>query len=182
MSTPTHIKHSSSPGTSNPKWQVIIKLDPSLHITRGCRGTSRQSRAGCYQVSRGTRACGTHDTYKKTVCSFVLTIAICCCCCCCSRISSRDQVRGHREGSRHPGVEEYTTDKTPRTKKWLHIHIIAETIYDHKPVDPVAYQVIFEPGIRQFREFEFRRVHTCIKSWGLFIVHILTCGKRDSVS
>ena len=29
-----------------------------------------------------------------------------------------------------------------------------------KPVAPVAYQVIFEPGIGQFREFEPRRVHS----------------------
>ena len=27
------------------------------------------------------------------------------------------------------------------------------------PVAPVAYQVILEPGIGQFREFEPRRVH-----------------------
>ena len=37
-------------------------------------------------------------------------------------------------------------------------------------------------GIRQFREFEFARVHTRINSWGLFLVHKLTCGKRESVS
>ena len=50
------------------------------------------------------------------------------------------------------------------------------------PVAPVAYQVILEPGIGQFRDFKSRRVHTRIHSWGLFLVHILTCGKRDSVS
>ena len=49
-------------------------------------------------------------------------------------------------------------------------------------VAPVAYQVILEPGIGQFREFEPRRVHTGIKSLGLFLVHKLTCGKRESVS
>ena len=32
------------------------------------------------------------------------------------------------------------------------------------PVAPVAYQVILEPGIRQFREFESPRVHTPINS------------------
>ena len=46
----------------------------------------------------------------------------------------------------------------------------------------MAYQVIFEPGIGQFREFEPRRVHTRINSWGLFLVHKLTCGERESVS
>ena len=50
------------------------------------------------------------------------------------------------------------------------------------PVAPVAYQVNLEPGIGQFREFELRRVHTRIKSWGIFLVHKLTCGKRESVS
>ena len=46
-------------------------------------------------------------------------------------------------------------------------------------VAPVAYQVILEPGIGQFREFEPRRVHTRINSLGLFLEHILTCGKRE---
>ena len=50
------------------------------------------------------------------------------------------------------------------------------------PVAPVAYQVILEPGIGQFREFEPRRVRTRIKSLELFLVHKLTCGKRESVS
>ena len=47
----------------------------------------------------------------------------------------------------------------------------------------MTYQVIIlEPGIGQFREFEPRRVHTRIYSLGLFLVHKLTCGKRESVS
>ena len=46
----------------------------------------------------------------------------------------------------------------------------------------MAYQVILEPGIGQFREFEPRRVHTRIHSLGLFLVHKLICGKRKSVS
>ena len=50
------------------------------------------------------------------------------------------------------------------------------------PVAPVAYQVILEPGTGQFREFEPRRVHIRINSLGLFLVHKLTCGKRESVS
>ena len=50
------------------------------------------------------------------------------------------------------------------------------------PVAPVAYQVILEPGIGQFREFEPRRVHTNVNSLGLFLVHKSTCGKRESVS
>ena len=33
-----------------------------------------------------------------------------------------------------------------------------------QPVAPVAYQVILEPGIGQFREFESPRVHTRINS------------------
>ena len=50
------------------------------------------------------------------------------------------------------------------------------------PVAPVAYQVILEPGVGQFREFEPRRVHTRMNSLGLFLVHKLTCGKRESMS
>ena len=51
-----------------------------------------------------------------------------------------------------------------------------------QPVAPVAYQVILEPGIGQFRVFEPRRVHTRINSLGLFLVDKLTCGKRENVS
>ena len=50
--------------------------------------------------------------------------------------------------------------------------------YMSHPVAPVAYQVILEPGIGQFREFESPRVHTRLSSWGLFLVHKLTCGKN----
>ena len=51
-----------------------------------------------------------------------------------------------------------------------------------EPVAPVAYQVILEPCIGPFREFESpRRVHTRINSWGL-LVHKLTRGKHESVS
>ena len=50
------------------------------------------------------------------------------------------------------------------------------------PVAPVAYQVILEPGIGQFREFEPPRVHTRINSWGdTFLCTKLTCGKHESV-
>ena len=46
----------------------------------------------------------------------------------------------------------------------------------------MAYQVIFAPGIGQFREFEPRRVHTRTNSFiRTFLVHYLTCGKRESV-
>ena len=50
------------------------------------------------------------------------------------------------------------------------------------PVAPVAYQVILEPGMGQFHEFESPRVHPRVKSWGLLLVYKLTCGKRESVS
>ena len=50
------------------------------------------------------------------------------------------------------------------------------------PVAPVAYRVIFEPGTGQFREFEPPRVHTRVNSCFFFLVHQLTCGKRESVS
>ena len=50
------------------------------------------------------------------------------------------------------------------------------------PVAPMAHQVILEPGRGQFRDFKFPRAHTRIYSYGFFLVHILTCGKRESVS
>ena len=46
----------------------------------------------------------------------------------------------------------------------------------------VAYQVILEPCIGQFHEFEPYRVHTRVTSLGLLLAHKLTCGKRESVS
>ena len=46
----------------------------------------------------------------------------------------------------------------------------------------MVYQVILEPGIGLFRKFESPRVHTRIRSWGLFHAHKLSCGKRESVS
>ena len=49
-------------------------------------------------------------------------------------------------------------------------------------VAPGAYQVILEPGIGQFREFESLGVPTRINLWGLFLAHKLTCGKRESVN
>ena len=53
---------------------------------------------------------------------------------------------------------------------------------EKKTVAPVAYQVVFEPGIGPFREFESPQVHTRINLWECFLVHKLTCGKRESVS
>ena len=49
---------------------------------------------------------------------------------------------------------------------------------------PVAYQVIFEPGTGQFREFKSPRVGTRIIFVGLSLVQhlVIDCGKRESVS
>ena len=46
----------------------------------------------------------------------------------------------------------------------------------------MAYQVILEPGIGQFREFESPRVHTRKNLWGLFLAYKSTSGKRENVS
>ena len=53
-------------------------------------------------------------------------------------------------------------------------------IYAGRPGGVSGY--ILEPGIGRFGEFESVGVYTRIISWGLFLVHKLTCGKRDSVS
>ena len=45
--------------------------------------------------------------------------------------------------------------------------------YRALPVAPVEYQVIHEPGIRQFHEFESPPVHTHVNPWGLSLVHKL---------
>ena len=46
---------------------------------------------------------------------------------------------------------------------------LTQTVLLGLPVAPVAYQVILEPGIGQFREFEPRRVHTRIIRWDFFL-------------
>ena len=55
-------------------------------------------------------------------------------------------------------------------------------MYILQPVAPVAYQVILDPGIGQFREFESPGLRPRLNSWELFLVHKLTRGKRESVS
>ena len=54
---------------------------------------------------------------------------------------------------------------------WALLLRIANIVYIYIciPVAPVAYEVILEPGIGQFREFEPRRVRTRINSLGLFL-------------
>ena len=47
-----------------------------------------------------------------------------------------------------------------------------------QPVAPVAYRVILEPGIGQFREFEPRRVHTRLNSLGLLCTNRLAESAR----
>ena len=69
----------------------------------------------------------------------------------------------------------------PRTCNY-NLYLILPGMAYNPPVAPVAYQVILEPGMGQFRELEPPRVHTRINSRGLFVVHKLTCGKRESVS
>ena len=49
-------------------------------------------------------------------------------------------------------------------------------------IAPVAYQVILEPGIGQFLEFGFPRVHNRMNLWGLFLVPKLTWGTRENAS
>ena len=49
---------------------------------------------------------------------------------------------------------------------------VADLVYIlSQPVAPVAYEVILEPGIGQFREFDPRQEHTRKSSWGLVLVH-----------
>ena len=78
------------------------------------------------------------------------------------------------------GLEVGTSDCLP----WLELErgSARSAKLEYVSVAPVAYQVNLEPGIGQFREFEPRRVHTRINSLGLFLVHKLICGKRESVS
>ena len=55
------------------------------------------------------------------------------------------------------------------------LSVVVLSIISYQPVlFPVAYQVILEHGIGQFREFEPPRVHTRINAWGDF-----SCAQID---
>ena len=54
--------------------------------------------------------------------------------------------------------------------------------YNMGPVAPAVYQVVLEPAVGQFREFESPRVHTRVNTWGLVLFHNSICGKRESVT
>ena len=54
-----------------------------------------------------------------------------------------------------------------QTRNQAYIYLRVKEVY---MVAPVAFQVIFEPGIGQIREFEPRPVHTHINLLGLFLV------------
>ena len=58
-------------------------------------------------------------------------------------------------------VQEVAGGKTSYELSWC--------IKSDERVAPVAYQVILEPGMGQFREFESPRAHTRTNSWGLFL-------------
>ena len=61
---------------------------------------------------------------------------------------------------------------------------VASLFFEHTEFDWWPRWRILEPGIGRFREFESPRVHTRKKSYNrdFFVVHKLTCGKRESVS
>ena len=62
----------------------------------------------------------------------------------------------------------------------MYLYLVIGDLTSPTSVAPVAYQVILEPGIGQFREFEPRRVHTRKNPLEFFLAHKLTCGKRES--
>ena len=63
------------------------------------------------------------------------------------------------------------------------IRLLFELVAPELYIAPVAYEFILEPGnVGLFRELEPRRVDTRIQSFGLYIVHKLTRGKREGVS
>lgn len=57
MLTPTHMRHSSSPGMSKPRWQVMITFDPSLILI--CRRTQREKQSYADDVT------GAEDTGRE---------------------------------------------------------------------------------------------------------------------
>ena len=86
-------------------------------------------------------------------------------------------------GTNRPRVElalQYTNPSQLEIGRSVALGI--STLCGEVSIASVAYQVILEAGIGQFRESKSPRVHTRINSWGLFLAHKSTCGKRESVS
>ena len=65
---------------------------------------------------------------------------------------------------------------------WYHADRIVVLVRVYSGSPRWRIRLYLEPGIGQFREFDSPRVHTRINSWGRFLAHKLTCGKRESVS
>ena len=77
------------------------------------------------------------------------------------------------------GCDRPPAGQTIRYYYWKTISELRDPRDTHCIIAPMAYQVIFEPGIGQFREFEPRPVHPRINSLELFLVLKLSCGKRE---
>ena len=88
----------------------------------------------------------------------------CCCCCCSRRGSEKTGVRASTHSCRHRG------ERHGKAVRFLYYWVLILLIkwgiggggINIGPVAPVAYQVIFEPDIGQFRECELPRVHTLV--------------------
>ena len=70
-----------------------------------------------FQIFFGPRVhCGSlslHGLIALTLTVFAMLLLLCC-----SHINSHNQVRGHRTGSSHSGVEEYPREKKKKTQRW----------------------------------------------------------------
>ena len=102
----------------------------------------------------------------------------------CVRVIQASYQESETRGTIAPGYHTYIACKDEfrqniRSHSWS---VLSFFIINIQSVAPVAYQVILEPGIGQLHEFEPPRVLARINSWGLFLVHKVTCGKRESAS
>ena len=70
----------------------------------------------------------------------------CCCCCCCSHIHSHNQVRGHRTGSSHSGVEEHSR-KNKASQKYPWMTLWPECLLADDGARPARY---FHPILLEF--------------------------------
>ena len=80
-----------------------------------------------------------------------------------------------------PGGTKYSDCHLSKTNTYI-LHVVSITTSYTMSGRPGGVSGCPRAWYRSVSRLQAPRVHTRINSWGLFLVHKLTCGKRESVS